>query len=368
MKIESKKLNIPDVSVWEAVDALTSLYVGAMDKGIPFAELPTPFLWGPPGVGKSEGIMECADMIEERTGKKVFVRIVHLSYYTPQDINGLPVPNAKRDRTVYLRPEILDFDPSGGMINILFLDELSAAPLSTQIAAYQLCLNRAAGEHKLPDNTIVIAAGNRTTDRSIAYSMPKALANRLMHFNVSFSFPSWKDWALRNGIDRRIIGYLSFDQSRANTEPDAGDLAFTTPRSWTLASNSLKAVPDDCPYTGMYVSGCVGTDAALEFGEWCKVYSSLPSVSDIMHGRCSDYPTRQDVLFALSSSLEAALYTDRERVAPVTLENVCAYVSRFPPDFAFTFFKDLNNIPELKTKMMACHSVQRWLSVNKKYL
>lgn len=52
-------------------------------------------------------------------------------------------------------------DSSDDIVNILFLDEISAAPQSVQAAAYQITLDRVVGEHKLPDNCIVIAAGNR---------------------------------------------------------------------------------------------------------------------------------------------------------------------------------------------------------------
>ena len=49
-------------------------------------------------------------------------------------------------------------DAADNIVNILFLDEISAAPQSVQAAAYQITLDRVVGEHKLPDNCIVIAA------------------------------------------------------------------------------------------------------------------------------------------------------------------------------------------------------------------
>lgn len=80
-------------------------------------------------------------------------------------------------------------DESKGVVNILLLDEISAAPQSVQAAAYQITLDRVViGEHKLPDNCIVIAAGNRTTDKSVAYKIPKGLANRLLHIEVESNF------------------------------------------------------------------------------------------------------------------------------------------------------------------------------------
>ena len=93
---------------------------------------------------------------------------------------------------IWLKPQIFQMNDSEDVVNILFLDEISAAPQSVQAAAYQITLDRVVGEHKLPENCIVIAAGNRVTDRSVAFKMPKALANRLMHFEVDGNFDSWK--------------------------------------------------------------------------------------------------------------------------------------------------------------------------------
>ncbi|MEG7603081.1 hypothetical protein U2102_14740, partial [Listeria monocytogenes] len=62
------------------------------------------------------------------------------------------------------------YDPNA--IYILFLDEITAAPTSLQAAAYQLTLDRRVGDHILPDNTIIIAAGNRASDKGSFFKMP----------------------------------------------------------------------------------------------------------------------------------------------------------------------------------------------------
>ena len=116
-------------------------------------------------------------------------------------------------------------DEREDVVNILFLDEISAAPQSVQASAYQITLDRVIGEHKLPDNCLVVAAGNRVTDRSVAYKMPRALANRLMHFEIVPDFVSWKEWAIRSGINDKVIGFLSFKQNYLNDEENTKDLS-----------------------------------------------------------------------------------------------------------------------------------------------
>ena len=145
-------------------------------------------LWGPPGVGKSQAVRQIAKEIGDRTGKRVNVTDVRLLLFNPIDLRGIPTANADKTLAVWLKPQIFQMDASDDIVNILFLDEISAAPQSVQAAAYQITLDRVVGEHKLPDNCIVIAAGNRMTDKSVAFKMPKALANRLMHIDIAGSF------------------------------------------------------------------------------------------------------------------------------------------------------------------------------------
>lgn len=155
--------------------------------------MPSVMLWGPPGVGKSQAVREIARRNETDTSKKkVNVTDVRLLLFNPIDLRGIPTANADKTLAVWLKPQIFQMNPDDSVVNILFLDEISAASQSVQAAAYQITLDRVIGEHKLPDNCIVIAAGNRTTDKSVAYKMPKALANRLMHIEIVDSFSSWK--------------------------------------------------------------------------------------------------------------------------------------------------------------------------------
>ena len=358
---ESKNLNYPSISVSAAVDTLSELYSNAVTSGMSLKLIPTPFFWGPAGIGKSEAVYLLAERIRKKTSKTVAVTDVRLLLFSPVDLRGVPVADADRKFTNWLMPQIFNMDLDEDHLNILFLDELSAAPQSVQAAAYQICLDRRVGEHMLPANCIVIAAGNRTTDQSVSYKMPKALCNRLMHFDFRVDFDSWRSWAVQHDIDSRIIGYLSFDNSRLCAEPDASDLAYPTPRSWSFVSNILKAM--DCAPDKLHqlISACIGNDAAIEFEAWCSVYQNLPSVQDIFCGRCHEYPKTHDVLYALISSITAAVRTRREDITQQELENVCAYAKRFPEDFAMSFFNDISSVDELKTKLMQSPSMQEWL-------
>jgi len=72
----------------------------------------------------------------------------------------------------------------------------SAAP-AVQAAAYQLILNRRVGKYVLPDNVVMVAAGNRESDKGVTYRMPTPLANRFIHLEMKVDFESWEQWAVK---------------------------------------------------------------------------------------------------------------------------------------------------------------------------
>lgn len=368
MKMENTNRNIPKVSVDEVVEMLSLLYAGTIQTRQPFKSIPTPFLWGPAGVGKSEAVVQLARRLESLTGKTAAITDVRLLLFSPVDLRGVPVADEHKKFCNWLMPRIFDMNPDSGHINLLFLDELSAAPQSVQAAAYQICLDRKIGEHTLPDNCIVIAAGNRTTDQSVSYKMPKALCNRLMHFDVETNYPSWLKWAVAHDVDSRVIGYLAFDNSKLCVEPESSDTAYPTPRSWAFVSNLLKTADGDLEKIHPLISACVGTAAAIELATWSTTHAELPRVEEVLSGRNPAYPRSYDALLAFTASLVAAVHSRRERLALEELENVCRYVKKFPTDVAMTFYTDLQKTEAIRLKLMKCPSCREWLTANKAVL
>ncbi len=356
-----KSINIPSMSVTQAVEKLELIYCNAIRNEMPLRYLPTPFFWGPAGIGKSEGVRELAQRIEKKTGKRVYVTDVRLVLYSPVDLRGVPYADEKREYTNWLMPKIFAMDPSEHCVNILFLDELSAAPQSVQAAAYQICLDRKIGEFQFPENCIVIAAGNRTTDQSIAYKMPKALCNRLMHFSIQSDYESWRAWATGHGIHEKIIGFLAAQTSRLCMEPETSDLAYPTPRSWTFVSRILENTGGEVRDAHECIAACIGNDIALEFETWCRSYDSLPPIADILQGRCRTLPKTHDRMHALLTSLIATLRDAGEDLQTVHLENACSYAMLFPKDFVAIFLKDLRALPNMNQKLMKCRLFQQLL-------
>ena len=361
MKSDFKMNTIPELDVESAQNVLLKMYVGYILNEIPFKKLPSVMLWGPPGVGKSQCVAELANEIYLMTGKQVSVTDVRLLLFNPIDLRGIPTSDANKEFSVWLKPKIFDMDESDDVVNILFLDEISAAPQSVQAAAYQITLDRIIGEHKLPDNCFVIAAGNRVTDKSVAFKMPKALANRLLHIEIVSDFGSWKKWAVKNGVNSKVTGFLSSRRDMLlSSEPDSDEVAYPTPRSWEKVSDILNYVDEDIEEVYSLISGTVGSGCAVEFRSWCRVYDKLPDVAAIFKGDSPPVPKAPDCLYALISSMVA--YARQHKNDFQLIANAIKYADKMPADFSTVFMKDLMYLePDYKKKLMGIPEFMKWL-------
>lgn len=368
MKINDQN-QVPEITVSDLVKQLVEIYVSAIDNRDLLRAIPAPFLWGPPGVGKSDCVAQLAEQLEKKTGKAVHVTDIRLLLFSPIDLRGIPVADADRQFTNWLKPKIFDMDDSRDVINILFLDELSAAPPAVQAAAYQITLNHTVAEHRLPDNCIVIAAGNRTSDRSVACRMPNALANRLMHFEIKVSFEAWRTWSMAHDVHPWVLGYLTFDPDKLLlSEVGIDQTAFPTPRSWMFVSSLLHAMGKEVDYSTLYslVSGCVGTGTAAGFVRWCKSGKYLPDAESIFGNTELQLPKKPDELYTV---LMIMINYAKKRegsglgkgIPMEELVNGVDYVSRFPADYQTCFYREMCQTESMKKKLLRIPEFLEWM-------
>lgn len=257
-------------------------------------------IWGAPGLGKSDIV---AGLCNEMGGILYDMR---LSTVEQTDLRGMPFYNRDSGKMEWAAPIDLPDEETAKKYPIvfLFLDELVSAAPATQAAAFQLVLNRKVGTYTLPENVVVIAAGNRDSDKGVTYRMPSPLANRFVHFELRVDFDSWNDWAIDNNIHKDVVGFLNFSKnSLSDFDPKSNSKAFATPRSWEFVSQLLDDECDETVATDI-ISGTIGEGLALKFMAHRKIAGKLPNPSDIISGKETKLKTKEiSAMYSLSVSL-----------------------------------------------------------------
>jgi hypothetical protein len=248
------------------------------------------FLWGPPGIGKSELV---ADITQELKGYMIDLRLGQME---PTDIRGIPFYNKEVGKMDWAEPIDLPSEELASQypIVVLFLDEMNSAAPSVQAAAYQLILNRRIGKYVLPENVVMVAAGNRESDKGVTYRMPTPLANRFIHQEMKTDFASWQDWAVTHNIHKDIIGYLgSNKQDLYDFDPKSLSRAFATPRSWSFVSEILSDEDGDEDTLTNLISGTIGEGLAIKFNAHRKVSGRMPKPEDILSGKVTTLDVKE---------------------------------------------------------------------------
>ena len=270
MATESPTANYP-VNVRETIETLRA-YVPA--------RLPV-MLWGGPGVGKSAAAKYIADE-DGYTFHDIRALLME-----PQDLQGLPTfrqDDAGRTRSDHALPMFLP--PSDSPDSHLFvLEEVTSAMPTMQAALYQMVFDRRIGEYRLPPGAAIIACGNRTTDRGVAYAMPTPLASRFVcHLDVEPDVVEWVEWGVGAGIETEVLFWMDyrpaslyeFDPKRVG-QPN--NHTFPCPRTWEFVSHYLRArrghgINEDLEVK--ILVGMLGEARGLEFAAFLRMWRQLP--------------------------------------------------------------------------------------------
>lgn len=274
------------------------------------------FLWGAPGIGKSQVVAQ--------VGKKMRMQIndVRAVLLDPVDLRGLPHINENKQAD-WCIPAFLPQEGKG----ILFLDELNAAPPLVQAACYQLILDRKLGDYELPDGWAVVAAGNRENDRAVTYRMPSALANRFVHFDFEVDVDDWLSWASENELPPELISFIRFRPNLLHDfDPKRNEKAFPTPRSWEFVGRIIRSSQSERLEYNL-IAGAVGQAAALELEGYLKIWRELPETKTLLaESQSADIPRDPATLYAVCEMLA-------QNACEETIEPIITYADRLPSEF-----------------------------------
>jgi hypothetical protein len=310
---------------------------------------PAVFISGQPGIGKSQSIIELKDRLEKATHKKVIVTDVRLLLFNPVDLRGIPIADKKEKAAIWLKPHIFNMKDDEQTIHLLFLDELTAAPKSIQAAAYQIALDKKLGEHKLPKNTFVIAAGNRVEDNAISYDMPSALKNRFMHFELKLNVKDWLNWAEKRHIHPEIIEFISNHPNHLSMDNfDTDSNIIITPRSYEMLSQILECVGGSLQDNEEILKSVLGKSLT----QLMMMKHEPLQIEEIKQGKIKDAPKELSELQAIVDIIDNDM--DNILKDKITTEHILNYLHVIPVDYGLRIFRKIaqaKNLDFLPSKL-----------------
>lgn len=321
--------------------------------------------WGPPGVGKTMTIRK----IFEDKGYQVWPILAGCS--EPTDFSGIPFKIPETDWVIYAPPEwaykASKLNPDGPKI-VLFFDDLPTGHEQTQAACFKLFHERTIGGTELRDDVRIIAAGNRIEDKSAAQEMPKALCNRMIHFNIRSDPDNWVNWALLSKrINPLVIAYIRMQKQDLNQFAGAlenDEKAFATPRSWEMLSITMDKVRHlDEDLKNTIASGIIGAGTASKFLAYVRNSQDLVSPEDIVKDPdFAPIPEGIDALYATITSLETHIIRN-----PKGCEAGLTYSLRIPREMGVLLSMSITKLilqsedldPQIKANTMTSDSFNK---------
>ena len=237
------------------------------------------FLHGPSGVGKSARVKQL-----DPTATRITLR----PQMNPEEVDG----TLNRETGGYIPPlwytqlcEKCESEPDRK--HILFIDELTNVKPTVQSLVYSIVLDRAGkdGLWPLPENAVVVAAGNESKDNLAAYPLTNALFRRFNHIYYEVDKEDWLSWATKvnssmegKKIHPAIIAYIMSKKDVLNQELDEENPKIVTdPRKWEMASKVLYMTNN--PYA---LLPAVGEELTADFVDFVQQIQITPQ--DIVSG------------------------------------------------------------------------------------
>ncbi|RDC48847.1 AAA family ATPase, partial [Acinetobacter sp. RIT592] len=220
------------------------------------------------------------------------------------EIGGLPTvesyvvlnsngENIEKKTTIYAvhnKLREIDEEIAKGRNVLLFIDEINRCEHTVQQELMNLILNREINGYKLDDEVKILAAMNPSSKYGSDFDyqvvdMDAAQENRFVWLNMEADHTQWINWAIREGIEDKVIEFISTFPEYLHKINDEDVRA--TPRSYERVSKSytiFKKQKDSIPRSVFLnvIKGNVGKVIAEEFISFIESdCSPLVSYEDI---------------------------------------------------------------------------------------
>ena len=236
-------------------------------------------LWGATGVGKSEAVRQLSLELNAE------LRDVRLCQKMPTDIAGLPALDHETRQTVFYPPAFLA-PPVVKKPVVLFFDEISLAPDDTRSAVLGILEERKQGEIKIPDDWVIVAAGNRPEDLANARGLGAAANRRLLHIVIEPQLEATIQHFIKIGVIPEVLAFLKVFPQHLSGEESARTQKhelYPRPASWKKVSDVYEALRKaDKNLRQIAVAGIIGDGTTAEFMMLAEEIKSAKSVDELL--------------------------------------------------------------------------------------
>lgn len=204
------------------------------------------FLLGAPGIGKTA--------IVEQIAQELDIALVSYSmtHHTRQSALGLPYIVEKEYNgqnyqvSEYTMSEIIAsvyeaMETTGKKRGILFLDEINCISETLAPSMLQFLQYKTFGRHQVPENWIVVTAGNPPEFNRSVHEFDIVTWDRLKRIEIEPEYTSWKQYALAMHVHPAITSYLDIKPEHfyhISTTIDGKQ--FVTARGWDDLSQMIQ--------------------------------------------------------------------------------------------------------------------------------
>lgn len=211
-----------------------------------------PFVRGLHGIGKSEMMESVAEELGKIYNKDIVFHQIDMSHIKEGELTGMPITTKDPETgcmintyTVYgLFNEVIK-EAKEGCIPVIFFDEINRADRTVFQELMPIILNKRVQETYLPEETIILAAGNPedvseykgASDDYAVLPMDPALKNRFFIFKLDVDDKEWLSWAIDSkSIHSDVIAYIT--EYPQNLHFLSNKEFNPTPRGWKKFSDA----------------------------------------------------------------------------------------------------------------------------------
>jgi hypothetical protein len=239
-----------------------------------------------------------------------------------------------------------------GYATLLFLDELNRADLAVQQEMMQLVLDKKINETELPDDIMIITAGNPENSEYGDYQvnvMNDALKDRFVWLEMEPEVEEWLKWANRKRkvegeemtmIHEDVINFIATNPELLHV-PNTDEDVKATPRSWEAVSDIIRSnedlgYPEHSTYT--IIKGTVGSSASVAFRQFIEEKQNpMIKVEEIINKK------------GLTEEIKDKLYEETMPRISVLSNRVVRHIDKAPRLESWikdAFYEYLNAIPK----------------------